>query len=117
MSVTVTIANNRERVKPIQTSYGPEYPYEANFCNENFTHIWEKLDFGASIEPIGRMDGRILSRKVEALGGKIAKILNEVDLRDEAEDYAKALYTLRVCTVLLSIAQEAERREDPVVWA
>lgn len=144
MSVTITISNNRQHSLENKTIEYVEYecqrcsfygikkdchecggngkvrfemlPFEMNLANANFSMLWNSLalpfDWSGSIDPklvlpvIASTPTELLQRETQVTKGNCVVISFGVD-HDQAESYL---------TRLKAIAEEADRRKQPIVW-
>lgn len=144
MSVTITIANNRqfsrnagtvrfdsfecdacERGQDCHYCNGTGFvkferlDHELNMANGNFSTLWNSL--GLDVEWCGQIDGRTLAKLVESLDKSLAVRSPSVEYRNERPKVCGGGIDLsqvdRYVSTLLAIAREAERREELVVWS
>ena len=144
MSITITIANNREHARqhgnvrtetfdcemcerksndcPFCQGTGKvtfeRLDHELNLANGNFSTLWNSL--GLDVEPFGEIDGRTLANAVETLDPSLAVRSPSVEYRNERPFvYGGGIdheQVNRYIGSLLAIAREAERREELVIW-
>lgn len=144
MSITITIANNRQHARQHGTVRHESFDcdmcegkandcpfcqgtgkvtferldHELNLANGNFSTLWNSL--GLDVEPFGEIDGRTLARAVETLDPSLAVRSPSVEYRNERPFvYGGGIdreQVNRYIGSLLAIAREAERREELVIW-
>jgi len=143
MSVTITIENNRqyclangladERSYDCDCCDGCDccddgritylvFPWDLNIANGNFAPLWRALGFAldANDDWAGHTDGRVLAAALERVtAAQLARPESISTGAKGAMFYDVGLSVERIeryLTALRQIANEAERRESPVVW-
>lgn len=145
MSVTISIRGNQhycrknglDREESVPCGCGPAtdcpdcggngritfltYPFELNVTNTNFAAVWTVLGFVA--DWAGSLDGRTLATRLATVDAATIAASREQEIADGPDGPRIVNYGIRpiqaACYLdaLRAIAAEAERREEPVVWA
>ncbi len=95
------------------------FPYEFTLANGNFASLWRSLGLTLREDVWGHVDGRTLLRVLEV---PVEKLLSQ-DSQYEGEQGGTLIdfgisrsQAERYMLLLRSLADEASRREEPVVW-
>ncbi len=96
-----------------------KFPFEFNLANGNFVSLWKSLGLTLRDDIWGHIDGRTLLRVLEV---PVEKLLSQ-DSQYEGEHGGTLIdfgisrsQAERYMLLLRSLADEASRREEPVVW-
>lgn len=97
----------------------PVYPFSLNVANGNFATLWSALGFDADVD-CGSMDGRALAAALRNLD---PALLIRADRASETPDGPRVYWAGivgaqadRYIEILSAIADEAQRREELVIW-
>lgn len=145
MSVTISIRGNQsycrknglDREEAVPCGCGPAtdcpdcggtgritfltFPFELNLTNANFAAVWNAL--GIAQDWAGSLDGRALAARLatadadQIAASRTPRVSETPDGPRMVEFGIRPIQAACYLDSLAEIAAEAERREEPVVWA
>ena len=96
-----------------------KFPFELNLANGNFVSLWKSLGLTLRDDVWGYIDGRTLLQVLEV---PVEKLLSQDSQYDGEQGGTLIDFGIsrsqaeRYMQLLRSLADEASRREEPVVW-